>query len=208
MSSAEQFISKGYYAHSQIEGFISVKNYIFVRDQQQKYLLLRLHNLADFIANSLEFTITQLDSTGAVLATTTHFYDQLNFQPNRTFSLPKGIAVNEFCTDFKLNFTRVTSGNFVYRVQGADVAVFYTPVGGKDASEAEPVRTIWSSSIRPLKRGKQFLAVACGILALVLLFGLCTLRMYHRYQDALEEAQQDQSTHHSQSYDEFFPDRQ
>ena len=37
MSSAEQFISKGYYAHSQIEGFISVNNYIFVRDQQQKW---------------------------------------------------------------------------------------------------------------------------------------------------------------------------
>jgi hypothetical protein len=195
MSSVEQIVSKGYYSHSQAEGFIAVKNYLFVRDQQQKYLLLRFYNFGDFTANSLEFTVTQIDSTGAVLSKTAHCYDKLNLQPNNTFSPAKGIPVNEFCTDFKLQFTRVISDQFTYQVNGTEITVLYTPSPSKESGASQPVRNVWATSIKPLRRGKQALAVLCGILALLILFGLSTYRLYDRYQDALEEATQETTSH-------------
>ena len=207
MSSAQQYISKGDYAHSQIEQFVSVKNYMFVRNDDGKYLLLRFTNLADFIVNSMEFTILQLDSTGAVLETTKLHYDNLLFAPSRTYTPRQGIPVNEFCTDFKLQFSRVTSGDYVYRVQGKEITVLYEPKSQTE-TPADGERTIWSPSVRPLKHGKQALSVLCGICALILLIGLSVYQMYDRYRDAIEEAEEARSSQQSTHGDAIYrPDR-
>ena len=203
MSSAEQYISKGFYPHSQIEGFISVKNYIFVSRQQQNFLLLRFENLADFTADSMEFTLIQMDRTGAVLKKTSHSYTGLTVAPGSTFTLPEGIPVHKYCTDFKLQFSTVTSGRFTYRVRDNAVIVLYTPTNADDSSDVQPVGAIWHHSIKPPKRGKQGLAVLCGICALLLLFGLTAYQMYDRYQDALEEREQASTSQQTQKDRDF-----
>ena len=186
MQSTEQYISKGYYSHSQIEGFISVKNYIFASRQRQNYLLLRFENLADFTANSLEFTLIQLDRTGTVLETSRHSYDNLTFCPGSTFTPSAGIPVHKYCTDFQVRFSAVTSGRFTYRVRDNLVNVFYTPVNSNDPAVLKQERNVWYPSAKVLTHGKQGLAVLCGICALLVLFGLSALQMYLRYQDAVE----------------------
>lgn len=205
MFSEKQIVSKGYYAHSQIEGFLSIQQFIFVQDHQQhKHLLLRLRNAGDFIANSLEFTLTQLDSTGKVLGQSSHRFDGLTFRPGRVLTLPQSIPVHNFCTDFKLEFSLVTSGNFIYRVENQQVAVHYTPTLSSDPFLLEPVRSVFSLSVNPLRQGKPALAVLCGTLALLLLFGLSAYRMYDRYQDALEEAEEKTAYHQLQPSTSYY----
>lgn len=193
MSSAQQYISKGFYSHSQIEGFVSVKNYIFVRNDHGKYLLLRFTNLSDFLVNSMEFTLIQMDRAGEILEKTKIRYDDLVFAPGRTFTPSEGIPVNEFCADFKLQFSSITSGDYLYRVQGKEVTVLYKQQSQAAEADMGKDRTIWTSSVRPLKPGKQGLSVLCGICALILLIGMSVYQMYDRYRDAIEETTPQQS---------------
>ncbi len=198
MFSAEQYISKGVYSHSQIEGFISVKNYIIAGSQQQNYLLLRFENMADFTAEAMEFTLVELDSTGAVLNTSTHSYRELSFAPGTTHALPGAIPIHKFCTDFKVQFSAVYSDRFTYRVRENAVTVFYTPMSTEEATATTPVGAIEHFSVKPLKRSKQGLSILCGICTLLLLLALTVYGMYDSYRDALEEEQQ--STHQDSDF--------
>ncbi len=165
--------------------------------------MLRFENLADFTANSLEFSLIQMDRTGAVLRTSNHSYKNLTFCPGSTFSLPEGIPVHKYCTDFKVQFSTVTSGQYTYRVQEKTVTVLYAPTNSGNDSATQPVGTIWHHSIKPLRQGKQGLAVLCGICALLLLLGLTAYQMYDRYQDAVEEQEQELSYQQTQKDTRF-----
>lgn len=195
MSSLQQCISKGYYTHSQIDGFISVKNYLFTYVKDQKYLFIRFTNLTDFVVHSMRFTLSLLDRTGAVLQTREISLDQLTFQPGHTYSPPQAIAVDEFCTDFKLEFSQVTSGKYIYRVEGQRITVLYEN-NDQPLALTNSQRDIWAHTVRPLKTGRQGLSILCGICLLLLVLGLTIAGMSNRYQDALEEAaKQDASSH-------------
>ena len=190
MFSTPQYIAKGFYTHSQIDQFICVKDYFFTQKGDQKYLLLRFANSSDFTANSMAFTLIQLDCNGAVLEKTPIEYYGLNFISGSTHVPQEGIPINEFCTDFKVQFSLVTSGHYAYQVNGSQVTVRYTPTNTAGGPAVERTRTIFSLNIHPLKHGKQGLSILCGICVLLLLMGICIYRMYDNYRDATEEETQ------------------
>lgn len=203
MYSADQYISKGCYSHSQIEGFISVKNYIIMSRQEQNYLLLRFENMADFTAEAMEFTLVELDSAGTVLNTSAHSFRELSFAPGTTYTPREGIPIHKFCTDFKLQFSAVYSDRYTYRVKENAVTVFYTPVSSEESAATSPEDAIEHFSVKPLKRGKYGLAVLCGILTLLLLFALSAYGLYDRYQNALEESKEPTNPTYGYSYDDI-----
>ena len=125
MPSVQQHISKGLYHYSQLDSFISVKDYLFVRSDNRKCLLLRFSNDSDFTADSMEYTIVQLDSAGNLLGKTKVFRENMNFAPGSTYTADDGIVVQEYCNDFKILFTRVTSGCYQYTVKRGKVITHY-----------------------------------------------------------------------------------
>ena len=191
MSSPQQIISKGYYAHAQIDGFVSVKNYIFSYMDDRKYLLIRFTNLSDFVVHSMEFTLSLLDRSGAVLEERKILLKDLTFVPGHTYSPTQAFEVDEFCTDFKVEFSRVTSGKYIYRVDGQNITVLYDQEADLPPALAQPKVSIWEHTVQPLKTGKQLRNVLCGICVLLLLLGLTLGKMYTRYQNVLEEREEE-----------------
>ena len=194
MSSSPQYIAKGFYTYSQIDQFISVKNYFFVQNDDQKYLLLRFSNASDFIANTMDFTVIQLNSSGTILEKTPVHYTGLMFTPGSTHTPETGIPVHPFCTDFKVEFSQVTSKNYIYEVRDGQVTVLFTPTSASANPIPERKSTVSTFSVHPIKSGKQGLAVLCGICALLLLISIATFRMYGKYRDATKDDHPDSST--------------
>ena len=181
MSSVQQQLSKGFYQYSQIDRFVSVKNYIFARVNDRKCLLLRFSNDSDFSVNAMEMTITQLDSNGAVIGKIPVSFSGLSIEPGDTYTPRQGIVVDDLCHQFKLQFSCVTSGSYTYRVRDGRITVLYPK------SEEPPLPILPQSqeeqgfSVTPRKRGKPGLAVLLAVLALLSIIGLNIHHMYQKY---------------------------
>lgn len=184
MSSVYQDTTKGLYKYPQIEHFVSVKDYLFLRENGNKYLLIRYMNDADFIVNSMELTITQLDSSGSVLDGTTISYRNLLFKPGQTYTAKLGIAVDNRCTDFKIQFSRLISGDYSYLVQGRQITVLYNQAQPSPVPPAPEKKPFQELSIHPIQQKKKGLAILCGILVLILLMGLSALQLWNQSQDS------------------------
>ncbi|MBQ8409090.1 MAG: hypothetical protein IJY39_09545 [Clostridia bacterium] len=198
MPSVQQHISKGFYKYSQIDRFISVKNYMFVRANNRKCLMIRFSNDSDFTVNSMDFVIVQLDSAGALLATTKISYDSLSVAPGNTYTPDEGIIVDEFCTDFKIQFSCVCSGNYKYLVKKGKIAVLYQQEEGALVPAQPRYNPVSKFSVKPLKTGKPALAVFLGVCVLILVTLLNLNHMYWRYKEATEE----ETTEASEAYTE------
>lgn len=118
-------ISKGIYQYSQIGNFISVKNYIFIRKDEKKHLMLRFSNDFDYVVNSMTYFVIQMDNFGKVLARTKITNNDLAFQPGSMYVTECPICVDEYCSDFKIVFAEAVSGLYRYEVHSDMIAVHY-----------------------------------------------------------------------------------
>ncbi len=138
------YISKGVYLHPQTAGFVTVKQYIFLRKKGKKCLLIKFSNGCDFKISAMKFTVIQLDAAGELIKKTPVSYNTLSVLQGRDFSVNSGIIVDEKCCDFKVVFDEVFSGYFKYVIRnGAPVAYYekhsdLTVEGGKKISGFVP----------------------------------------------------------------------
>lgn len=123
-----QYISKGVYQHPQIGNFVSVKNYIFIRKDEKKHLLLRFSNDFDYAVNSMTYMLVQTDAVGKVLARTKITHKNLTFRSGSMFVPEEPICVDEYCSDFKIVFTEVISGFYRYEVHPDMITVHYIKI--------------------------------------------------------------------------------
>ncbi|MBQ3490858.1 MAG: hypothetical protein IJA86_09740 [Clostridia bacterium] len=121
-------ISKGIYQHGQIGNFVSVKNYIFIRKDGKKHLMLRFTNECDYLVNFMTYVIVQMDGTGKVIARTKVTHENLNFRPGAMYVTENPIRVDEYCSDFKIVFSEVVSGFYRYEVHTDMITVHYIKV--------------------------------------------------------------------------------
>ena len=126
MVANQQQISKGFYQYSQVSDFISVKNYIYLRQNGQKCLMLRFVNDTNFTVDSMKFSVIQLDSSGTVLGQIDIAYDEMKLKSGAMYSADKAIVVDEYCSDFKVVIVQVNSGKYVYHVRDGRPVVSYT----------------------------------------------------------------------------------
>ena len=180
MPSVQQQISKGFYQYSQIDRFVSVKNYMFVRAGDRKCLLLRFSNDSDFGVNAMALTVTQLDSNGAVIGKIPVSYQDLSIAPGATYAPNGGLVVDERCNQFKLQFSWVRSGSYTYRVRDGRITVLY-PKSEETPLPVMPTTEEHGFSVTPRKRGKQWLAVLLAVAALLSIIGLNINHMYQKY---------------------------
>ena len=181
MASNQQYLSKGFYQYAQIGNPVSVKNYIFLRKNEKKCLLIRFCNDLEYTVDAMDFSVVQMDSSGKVIGNTEISYGQMHFEPGSHYVTPAGIVVDEFCTDFRVVFSTVRSGRYEYYSKGGHVAVRYLrketalEVGKKAAKKA-----ISRCSVEKRSFGKPRLAVLLGTLGLVIMLGLSAFDAFAR----------------------------
>lgn len=122
-------IAKGEYIHPQVKGYLTVKNFMFVRREGKRCVLLRFENEANFRIESFAFTLIQLDAYGKRLGKIKLFYDDVDVPSARTFSPERGIVVNEKCVDFYVQMSYVISGYYKYAFKNGEVSPCYDPLG-------------------------------------------------------------------------------
>ena len=168
MTSQRQYISKGFYERSQISDLVSVKEYIVVRHNEKKCLMLRFFNV-------------QMDAAGKILETTKVKYTDLNFMPSTTYVDPTMIAVNEYCSDFRIVFTEIMSGRYKYTVRHGKVTVDYIKAEEPIIKSGKMTSPITAFSVKPRRFGKPRTVAFLTALVAFLLVVMCAFDVFFNY---------------------------
>ncbi len=181
MNEKKQVISKGPYTYPQVNKFLTVKQYIFFRKEGQKSLLLKFMNDADFYINEVCFKLIQLNSNGKTICSQNVKYSGISLAAGMTFTPTSRIIVDEKCSDFKIIFSYVDSGDFRYRVKRGKVVTFYKEPKYRDVI-SEPIEsrppTVCVRSNRIKNRASlTWIAVIVGIAVSFMTVLSCVLEL-------------------------------
>ena len=172
MSAEKQSITKCHYRYSQINNFISVKDFMFVRENGNNHLLIRFCNYSNYTINALTFTVTELDASGKTLGEFTVCEEFLEMSPGSTYTPEAGFKVHSDCCDCKITIRRAQSGNYIYRTQGKSIITDYAKPREKiienEITTKNP-KLFYISSNRSKK------AKASSLLAIICLFAIITV---------------------------------
>jgi hypothetical protein len=165
MIRSNDYLEKGYYSHRQYDGVLQVKQFMLIRKNGKRCLLLRFVNGTAFEINSMEFAITQRNSAGKVIETKRVRFTDLKIPSKEIYAADEGIAVSEACVDFTVKVLYVVSGRYKYTFKGARALSHYDVRG---YSESEPC---WQSGAKQKvvsqKTAQRRLSGAVAILLLV-----------------------------------------
>ena len=120
-----EVLSKGAYRHSQINDFIHVKQFIFSKRGNRKYLALNFENGADADFDSIAFTVTLLDAKGRVIEKIPITCKRICVRAGECYAYGKLIRVKPECSDFTVVFDEVYSGDVVYTEEGGRAVARY-----------------------------------------------------------------------------------
>lgn len=127
MSEIDKITVKGIYKYPQADGFVSVKQFMFVYREGVKHLILRCSNDTETVLRSVSFVLTELDRDGAVIRDRRLSYDDINAEAGAMFSSSKGIPLSDECVDFRIRFVRAKSDKYIYKVTGKRAYAYYFP---------------------------------------------------------------------------------
>lgn len=167
-------IEKGVYAHNQIEGYISVKEFIIMKQSNKRCLLIRYANDSDFEIHKFEFILTQLDASGKVIKRNKYQYTDLSIKPGETYSPNNGIVIDEECSDFTVRMLSLYSDPYHYIYKRGHITVHYDIKEYElPAAESSINTDLGNSSISIRRRyvgGKRFYKFIAGTtLAMIIL---------------------------------------
>ena len=123
----QQIITKGEYKHYQVDNFISVKQYIFLRADEKKCLTLRYTNSLGCRVNAFKFLLIQIDAQGNVIGKKKVKINNIIFDDGTDYTSSKGIVVDEKCVDFKIQMLCVYSERYRYKLKNNKIAIYYVP---------------------------------------------------------------------------------
>ena len=191
MISEKQYIAKGIYRHPQIGHFVSVKNYIFLRDGGKKYLLLRFSNELEYIVDGMTCAVLQYNADGEEIASAKIDVNGLYIRPHEMFATDTALEVDEKCVDFRVVFLEVRSGQYRYRTVDQIVSVYYAEdddlFDDEELYEAEPIRE-YSVTRRRFGEAGSVKTVAAMIVLIML--GLNILNMIFAYRVYISEREE------------------
>ena len=158
-------IAKGIYKHPQADGFISVKQFMFVQRDGVKHLILRYTNEMDANVETMKFLLTEMNADGEVIAQRRIEQTKLKADAGATFAPNEGIPISSECVDFKIKLLEATSGNYTYRYKGNKPCVYYTP---KPTGRPKPPEGASVFSVRNLKAptARSFTAISVFLISL------------------------------------------
>jgi hypothetical protein len=188
-----EIISRGVYRHGQIENFILIGQYAFIRKSNKKYLALRFENELDTDIHSMSFTLIQLNSSGDVIERTHISYGEISVKAHTEFAHESVIRVRSDCSDFEIAFGEVRSSDLIYTVQGGRAVAKYNRID----PILDKVDEVQASRIPPLPKKHRHimrfvafiavLAIACG--NLFYLIGMISKENERRREESLNKYQ-------------------
>jgi hypothetical protein len=171
-------LAKGIYKHPQAEGFISVKQFMFVQRDGVKHLIVRYSNDMDANVESMKFLLTEMNADGDVIATRHIKQRDLKADAGATFAPNEGIPILSECVDFKIKMLEASSGVYTYRYKGNKACVYYTP---KQPNVPKPPAGTHVFSVRKLKVPKSRLLAMASIFFISIFIAVSILVSYVAY---------------------------
>ena len=157
----EQIISKGIYGFSQIGGFISVKNYIFMHQGEKICLAIRFSNDTDYVFDSMSFCVIQLDALGEVIDRTRVEYTDMDFKPGTTYVSKNAVVVDSKCVDFKLQIYEAYSGFYKYVPRNRRTVIYYD----RNKAETEAAERVDKAYTETVIKRKEYGKAGLTVLA-------------------------------------------
>ena len=176
MSAENRIVNKLRYRYPQINNFVSVKELLFIRENESNHLLIRFCNLCDVTVNEIAFTVIELDYYARVLGRHYVNEDTLDIRPGDTYSPTSDIAISTDCCDCKIIIHHAISGKYLYREhEGKIITDFIKPQHEivTDSSTAKP-QPLFHTSSEHSKNPKASL-ILCIVFTIVIIM-LCFAR--------------------------------
>lgn len=176
MAMNNQIISKGIYNRAQTAGYVSVKQFIFIRIGERKHLLLRFSNDLDTFITGMKYTVVQISADGEMIGRS-HLTYKGRINAGESFSVDQALLVDENCVDVKVSIDSATSGVYEYSDRGGIVTVRYNDkLATKRIVKAEDL--IAEANKKTLKkekrRGRRMATMAILALLTIILINLFT----------------------------------
>jgi hypothetical protein len=122
-----QIISKGLYKGEVDVSFpISVKEYIFARQNGKKCLLLRFFTSSDIKFTAIHFWLIQKNSYGEKIRRRKIVLDSLYYNDGQVFSPTNCFVVDDRCVDFEIKIVSAFVGDFEYKSRNGEGFVRYS----------------------------------------------------------------------------------
>ena len=144
MKSNNVYTENGNYNHPQFEGGITLKQYIFAKQNHKSCLLFRFRNESPDNITSFEFLLTELGTDGRVISRRKIVESKLNIIPGEMFSPQESFVVSDGCADFRIKLLSYVSGAYKYSIRHGRAVPQFDP-RGYDAPN-----TGTDSGIRPI----------------------------------------------------------
>ena len=159
-------ISKGSYTQFRFNEFISVRQYLLIREEGKKYLLLKLSNDAAETVTGLKLVIEQIDVRGACIEKSRIEWTDVNGQPGEKFVAKDKIPLRENCMEVKIHLVGATFGDYTYAVKSNELVVTYDKKQEKNTADYSS-RTRGEKAVAYERKFK--LPVALAILSIIVL---------------------------------------
>ena len=182
MSAEKKTINKFHYRYPQINNFVSVKELMFIRENESSHLLIRFCNLSDFTVNELSFTVIELDSSARVLGKHYVSEDALDILPGNTYASTSDIEISTDCCDCKITVNQAISGKYLYRPHEGKIIIDYVKppcdiVTGSSTTKPLPLfRTRSEHSKKP--KASLLLCIICAVAIITLCFARPVMSYY------------------------------
>ena len=181
MSAEKRIITKCHYRYSQINNFIAVKDFMFVREKGANHLLIRFCNFSDFTINSLAFTIVELDAAGQMLRKLKVKKADLDILPGNTYAPDVGFKVSEDCCDCKIIFRRVKSGNYIYRIHENTIIADYCKPQRKLVENGSEIKSGVSFCVKSNRTKRAKASVFWALIGLIIIITVNSARPFALY---------------------------
>lgn len=170
MAGNTEIISKGIYGRAQVGGYISVKQYMFIRYMDKKHVLVRFSNDLDVAIECIAYTVVQMNVNGDVIGVSRVEHRE-RIKPGESFSSENALMVDEACIDVKITVDKAVSGSYEYSVRGGIISVNYDP-NVLNSKNLHPPKLISAQKKRKDKTTSKITAVAIAAIVLVLLINV------------------------------------
>ena len=118
-------IEKGVYAHNQVEGYISVREFIILEQEGKRCLLVRYANNSELEVNRFDLVLTQMDVNGNEIKRDKFRYNDLALASGELYSPEMGIVIEDNCADFTIKILSFVSGQYTYAYRRGQITAHY-----------------------------------------------------------------------------------
>lgn len=118
-------IAKGSYSNFKFNDFVSVRQYLLIRENGQKYLIMKLSNDASEPVTGLKLAVEQLDVRGNRIEVSHVEWTNVKGGANEKFIPQDKIPLKEECVEVKIRLIGAAYGNYNYEVKSNELIVTY-----------------------------------------------------------------------------------